>query len=242
MENREPRIAVLTAITQIKKIGLSDPILSEVHEGVDYYAFTDKHYENCNVWNQIPLTEHSIIDARFGERRNAKLPKVLGFFLVPGYDYYIWHDSYQEVRTHPKQIIEEVLKDNDIALFKHTDRDCCYDEIEKVKELNFDHHQRCDELSNFLIDKNFPNNKGLFDMTCFMYRNNSDVQAMMLAWWEMICRFSSRDQCSFPYVLETHGIKHSIFKGNPARKNGNNKFIPNVRCKLTGKHFYIRTQ
>jgi len=38
-------------------------------------------------------------------------------------------------------------------------------------------------------------------MSCFILRNNDVTRKMGMMWWEQICRFSSRDQISFPYIL-----------------------------------------
>ena len=57
-------------------------------------------------------------------------------------------------------------------------------------------------------------------------------------WWEQICRFSSRDQISFPFCLWKTKNKISIMPGfangiNPAtNKVGYNDLIPQTRTHL----------
>ena len=54
----------------------------------------------------------------------------------------------------------------------------------------------------------------------------------MLTWWELICKFSSRDQLSLPFALDMHGITPAIM---PGRANGLmlNEILPQV---ITSDH------
>ena len=223
------RIAILTAITRDKPAGLSDPVLGPAHEGVDYFAFVDRPFP-CNVWNQIRLPNFSNIDQWTG-RRNAKYPKVFGSFVIPGYDFYIWQDSYLETRVPPKAIVETFLQgDADIALFRHPERDCVYDEMNFVKQINYDNHNVLDECINFYRSKGYPEKNGmLFELSAFVYRNNDRMRLFMLSWWELINKFSSRDQCTFPYLMWKYNIKYNLFPGTARIHNGGNDIFECVR-------------
>jgi hypothetical protein len=50
-------------------------------------------------------------------------------------------------------------------------------------------------------DRQMPKNYGLYEMTCFMKKCNNITMTLDLMWWEQICKFSSRDQCSFMFCL-----------------------------------------
>ncbi len=223
------RIAILTAITRDKPAGLSDPVLGPAHEGVDYFAFVDQPFP-CNVWNQIQLPNFSNIDQWTG-RRNAKYPKVFGSFVIPGYDFYIWQDSYLETRVPPKAIVETFLQgDADIALFRHPERDCVYDEMNFVKQINYDNHNVLDECINFYRSKGYPEKNGmLFELSAFVYRNNDRMRLFMLSWWELINKFASRDQCTFPYLMWKYNIKYNLFPGTARIHNGGNDIFECVR-------------
>ena len=54
---------------------------------------------------------------------------------------------------------------------------------------------------------------------------------MLFSWWEIICKYSSRDQISFPYVLYKHSITPKIIPGALREWEGNNQVIPHVRGK-----------
>lgn len=222
------KIAILTAVTKDKPAGLSDPLLGPPHESVDYFAFVDEPFPSV-VWKQIQLPNFSNIDQWTG-RRNAKYPKVLGSYILPGYDFYIWQDSYMETRIPPKIIIENFLCENaDIALFKHPDRDCVYDEMNFVKQINYDNHSVIDECINFYRTRGYPEKNGMFELSAFVYRNNEKVRLFMLSWWEMIAKFSSRDQCTFPYLMWKYNLKYNLFPGTARPNNGGNIIFPTVR-------------
>ena len=168
---------------------------------VDYFAFLDRDNKNTKGWNKVISKNHSIIDSRWDYRRNAKIFKVLPELFLPEYDVYIWIDSEIEIKKDPNFICENYLKNNDIAIFKHSKRNCVYDEGEIIEKLGWDHPDLLKNQFNFYKSNNFPRNFGLYEMTSYIKRKNDITKVMGTMWWELICRFSSRDQLSFPYVI-----------------------------------------
>lgn len=221
------KIAVITSLSGLKS-KLQDPS-NGGFEGVDYYAFVDQLYD-VRVWRQRPLINFSK-DPVYAARRNAKLPKVLGFMMVPGYDYYIWHDHYCELQTDPRQMVTEYLQDKDMAVFKHARRDCVYEEIHIVALSKFDTVESLNAMHDVFRRCNWPEHGGLYEMTSFMYCNTPKVQAAMLNWWDIIVQSSSRDQLSFPLAAGMNDLKLSILPGSAQPYGGNNTFMPSIRTK-----------
>lgn len=221
------KIAVLTA-----SIGSVAPAEVNVkHESADYFAFVETELVEDTMWTPLPVSTFSC-DYRYANRRNAKVYKVLPHMFVPGYDYYIWIDSTHAVKQDPIEIIETYLKDSDIALFNHPERSCVYEEAELIKQVNFDYPHLVDEQMEFYISEKYPRKNGLYELPCRIQRNTPQIQALMLTWWELICKYSSRDQLSLPYALHMHGITPSIM---PGRANGimQNDILPQV---ITSNH------
>lgn len=181
------------------------------HEDADYYCFSDNPPTNSR-WNVGQFYDFSL-DPTFRHRRNAKIYKILSFLFVPNYDYYIWVDCTHTVKLPPTEIIETYLWDADIAVFRHPERDCVYQEAEKVKQLNYDHHSRVDIQTQYYRQQGHPEHYGLYELPAFVYRNTPRIRALMLNWWEHISRFSSRDQISFPYLCRDLKIVPSIIPG-----------------------------
>ena len=223
------KIAIITALSGMSNARIQDPTLGKFPE-VDYYAFVDRVHET-HIWQQIPIWKFSN-ETEFSDRRNAKLPKILGWLLSPGYDYYIWHDHYSEVQMHPEQILDTYLKDKDMALFKHPHRNCSYQEARVVGELSLDKATTVVQTTEFLTNRNWPQENGLFELTSFVYRNTYKIQTATLAWWDLLCKYSSRDQILFPWIVAQYDISYNYLPGSALGYGGNNTLIPQVRGKF----------
>jgi len=193
------KIAVLTSL-----FGSNSALRSLTDEengyGVDYYAFVDRKHEGSTGWNQIVSPEYSY-EPVWVHRRNAKIYKILPDLFLPDYDVHIWIDSGHIVIKNPHVICDENLGNSDIAIFSHPLRVCAYSEAQTVDALKIEHRDILSQQLQYFRSVGFPRNDGLYEMGCFVRRKNDITSKMGLMWWEMICRFSSRDQISFPYVL-----------------------------------------
>ena len=151
---------------------------------------------------------------------------------LPGYDYYIWVDATHAVKMDPKEIVEIYLKDSDIALFEHSERDCVYEEAELIKKIKFDSLEFVQKQMLFYQSCGYKKHNGLYELPCRIQRNSLEIQALMLTWWELICKFSSRDQLSLPFAMDMHNITPIIM---PGRANGimSNEILPQV---ITSNH------
>ena len=128
------KIAIITSLCGLQT-KLKDP--STKFAGVDYIAFVDHIHDGCDTWEQR-LSLDFTLDVEYNGRRNAKIYKVMPQMFLPEYDYWFWVDSTHEVIVDPKTIINQYLGDSDIALWKHTDRDCYLLVLEKILiELKF---------------------------------------------------------------------------------------------------------
>jgi hypothetical protein len=209
------KICVITALSGNKE-RLYDPGI--VFPNVDYYAFVDTYNPECKVWKQKILPDFTI-DIRYKNRRNSKIIKILPHLFVPDYSVYFWTDVSHELIMNPEEVIDTYLKDKDIALFKHTTRNCIYEEAKELIKLGYDVQENIERAVQFYKGNGYPANNGLYELPVSVRKNSDKIQEMNLAWWEIICRFSSRDQISLPYVLWSHGIDVSML---PGRANGHN--------------------
>lgn len=228
------RIAILTSIT-----GLHQKLIqpSIVFNGVDYHAFVDNYTENETVWKQHKIT-HTSIDKEYTSRRTAKLPKILPQIYLPNYDYFLWQDSTHTVLVDPNYLIKYLMKDSEIGVFRHPQRKCAYKEAEELIRINYDSKHLINDTINFLRSENYPQDNGLYELSTFITKNSQTMFDANLLWWEIICKYSSRDQISLPYVLHKMKIKPYIFRGcaNPEfclnGIQGGNTFIPKIRKKF----------
>lgn len=211
-----PRIAVVTAMVGGKD-RLLDPTV--VAPGVDYLAFTDRPIE-CVTWQrrEAPLWSD---DPRFARRRNAKLPKILTTLMLPEYDYSIWLDANVTLRADPRKIVSRHLSDRQacLAVFGHPTRDCVYAEAKAVLSLRLDRPATVKAQMNWYREHGLPPHAGLAACRFLVRRHGPRTMEMDLAWWEQICRFSSRDQLSLPFVLHRLGTPIRLIEEGTTRRN-----------------------
>jgi hypothetical protein len=224
------KIAIVTSLCGDKEV-LHNPTI--VHPNADYYAFVSKQHPSATVWKQLSAYSFSN-DPKYALRRNAKIYKILTNFFLPNYEYYIWADVSHDVIMNPELICDQYLKDKEISCFKHTARNCIYDEAKILLELGYDHKELIQKQIEFYSSKGYPKNNGLFELSAFARRNSYAINNACLKWWDNICRYSSRDQISFKYILWEAGIEPNIFPGfvngfNERGTIGNNSIIPQTR-------------
>ena len=220
------RIAVITS-----HIGLNTKLRDPKNkfENVDYFAFVDKKHD-CKIWNQIDYVDFSL-DCEFSSRRNAKIYKVLPNLFFPDYDYWFWMDTTHDLIMCPFDVIKTFMGDSEIGLWNHTTRNCAYEEAEEVKKLKYDHINLLDDQLSFYISENFPKKYGLYELPVIIRKNTEKIKKLNLRWWEQICRFSSRDQISMPYVLWKTNVDIKILPGFANGGLLKNNIMPQVRIK-----------
>lgn len=200
------------------------------YEDSDYYAFVDKPH-NISICKEIIVPKFTT-DIAYENRRNAKIYKVLMPIFLPNYDYYIWRDATHEVIVNPIDIINNFVQDNEVACFPHTTRNCAYEEGQEILRLNYDHPDNVLWQLEYYFRDGFPRKQGLWEMSTFIIKNTDKVKSLCMMWWEQICRYSSRDQISFPYCLWKLGLTPHVLPGYANGINintgtiGNNPLIP----------------
>lgn len=216
------KIAVVTA-----SIGMNKLLPQIEYPNVDYHAFVDKQIEDTTLgcWTQHFAIKFSS-DRIYENRRNAKIYKIIPFVFLPDYDYFFWIDSNHVLNQNPHELLDTYLKDADVAVFKHAKRKCVYIEGKAIKTGQYDYDHLVDDQLAFYKKMRYPENNGLYALSAWFQRNCETTQKMGWAWWEQICRFSSRDQLSFPFVCHQHKIKLSLFPGEAYKIKGNDIAFP----------------
>lgn len=214
------KFLILTA-----NLGGKDTLIDppEKFDNCDYIAIVDKKYD-VNIWDQFSYFDFSGID-EFKSRRNAKLYKVLSTLIFPQYDYIFWHDANHQLKYNPQLIVDE-YGDFDLLLFTHPHRDCCYKEMEIVGG-RLDSQGNILQQHQYYQNQGMPKEFGLYEMTCYLKKNTPNITNFELMWWEQICKFSSRDQCSLTYCLWRLGeqINVKVFNGYANLYAGGNKYF-----------------
>jgi hypothetical protein len=220
-------VVVITALSGNRE-KLRDPKI--VFPGVDYVAFVDVK-QDTSIWEQRPLLDFTF-DNKYKNRRNAKIYKILPHLFFPNHKVHIWHDVSHGLVRNPIEVIS-LMGNSDVGVFKHSQRNCIYQEANVLKELNYDYPELIDAQISHYKSLGYPENNGLYELPVSVRRNTERVQKMNLKWFEIISKFSSRDQISFPVCLWQLGINPFIFDGranghNPDGSIGCNNILPQI--------------
>jgi hypothetical protein len=130
---------------------------------------------------------------------NAKIYKILSHKFISS-KYSMWVDGNIYPLSDSRKYIE-LLEDADILVFKHPYRKCIYEEAAAAKR-RVQNFQRpiIDEQINQYRKNGMPENFGLAECNMIIRKNSLEVEEFNTFWWAEICKYSHRDQLSFPYV------------------------------------------
>jgi hypothetical protein len=184
---------------------------------------------DCPGWKQI-VSPSFTLDEEYKGRRDAKIFKIMPHLFLPDYDYWIWTDPTHEAVVPPKEFCS-LLKSKDIGLFEHPHRKCAYEELVEVDKLSYDHKEFLSSQHTYFESRGFPTNQGLYELPVLVRKNTSTMRAMNQRWWEVICRYSSRDQTSLPFVMWSMGVTPFIYEGYANNGLYQNPYLPQVRWK-----------
>lgn len=189
-------ITVVTSITDSK-----DELRDGQEKGnAKFVAFTD-FQSNTKEWDVKPAY------AKFADpRRNSRIHKILIHQYVDT-KYSIWIDGNIRLMIPPEELVELYLKDHDIALWRHPNRDCIYDEAIKCAARGLDDPETIIEQAKKYEDSGYTKHRGLFECGMIIRRHTPKVIEFDNAWWAEYCRHSRRDQISFPYAADLVGLR-----------------------------------
>jgi hypothetical protein len=191
-------IAVVTAITS-QKDDLVDPKANG-----EFIAFCDKPFETA--WQYRPAYNNFK-----SPRRNSRIHKILIHQFVNA-DYSIWMDGNISINENPQVIIDEWLKDANIAAFQHPKQHRIYDEIIACMGLNLENEipeliEQMKSYSNVYLRC-----KLICELGVIVRRHNAATEKFNNYWWSEYCRHSSRDQVSFMHTVEKLGMKIKVIE------------------------------
>ena len=186
---RMSKISVVTAITGGKDQLLPQPI----YPNVDYIAFMENPVSN-------PQWEARKACNKFSEPvMNAKIHKILMHKYTDS-PYIVWMDGNFVLKDDPRKLIE-IMGDFDFAFFKHHARRDIYKEIEVCLKVKKGKPEDLLAQKDAYLKMGVPHNTGMCECGAFIRKNNPAANSAFEAWWAEICRYSSRDQISFPVAF-----------------------------------------
>jgi len=129
-------------------------------------------------------------------------------------EYSIYHDGNIEMLIDPQVAIKKWLKDTDIAVFAHPDRNCVYDEAVACIKLGKSQPATTNaQIARYRAD-GYSAHNGLAACWVLIRRHTEAIKRFNQTWWEEYTRGAKRDQLSFNYVCWKLGMRYGVIPGN----------------------------
>ena len=192
------KICVYTCIT-----GNYDNLKDVIKEkGIDYYCFTNNKNLKSDSWKIIYIEDNNISNVKL-----ARKIKILGHKILENYDVLLWIDAAVSFKRKINDFINHYLSENDdFVAFKHGERSTIRDEAYECVKLGKEKKENVIKILDFYDKEKYPDDNGLIESTVFIRRKSKDVYETMKLWYNMIVKYSHRDQLSFNYCIYKTGL------------------------------------
>jgi hypothetical protein len=176
---------------------------------VDYICFTDNPSLRSKH-RQIRHFSNPLLDSH----RLSKSFKHLPHRYLSEYDRSLYIDNIVRLKKTPAEIFD--LFPEDLAILKHPDRDCVYDEAIAVTDLQIDDRKIIKKQMGFYRDIGYPKHNGL-NATTFLLRNHNLPKLVVLNedWHTQVLRYSKRDQLSWNVCAWVRGFHYREIDQHP---------------------------
>ena len=195
------KIAVYTCIT-----GNYDNLMEvrTPEKQVDYYCFTNNRTITSNTWKVVYIDNDGLDDHRLSRKI-----KMLGHPIInEHYEISVWMDVSVSFIKSIYQFVEQFgqMDRYPFAACVHHSRDCIYEEAKTCVKYRKDKKDIIKKQMEFYKKEGFPAHYGLYEMTVFIKKHNEPVvKKTMKMWFDMVCKWSRRDQLSFMWcIYQTH--------------------------------------
>ncbi len=197
------KICVYTCITgnydNLKEVKIKN-------ENIDYICFTNNRSITSSDWKIIYIEDENL-DNHYLSRKI----KMLGHpYIDENYTLSIWIDASIIFKKSINEFLLEYfdIKKDLLAACKHYARNSIREEASVCIRYKKDSKDVINKLLSFYEKENFKDDLGLLEMTLIVKRHNNPlVKKTMKLWFEMILKYSKRDQLSFMYCIDKTGLK-----------------------------------
>ena len=127
-------------------------------------------------------------------------------------DWSLWLDNKSRLRRDPSEILATLQAQSPKAFFafRHFRRDCVYQELQTCWENGLDDYRTLKERERTYRAEGMPEHAGLIEGHFILRRHHEpSVATFGEEWFDHVCRFSRRDQISFPYLVWKRGFDYA---------------------------------
>jgi Protein of unknown function (DUF616) len=182
-----------------------------VEPDIDYVAVTDSTSGSLPApWRGMPL-RHRDRNARMTARWHKLHPHIL----FPDHDVSLYLDGNICLKREIRGLVEQMSGIARMALFRHPERGCPYEEAEVIKRYRLDDPAIVDIQMAYYRRLGYPANRGLFAGSIQIRRHRDrELAAFLEDWWRQLKVFSQRDQLSLNFMLLRHRIEAAAIPGS----------------------------
>ena len=163
----------------------------------DFICFTDNHTLVSSGWKILVRKLNGESPAQANRRYKILTHEYLG-----DYESSLYVDANIRILLDPNPLFKKYLQHGMIAIPKHQDRNCAYEEAQTCIKRGLVNKAVTKRQMGIYAAEGFPKK---FSMTengiIFRKHNEEAVSGLMRSWWEEYCNGGRRDQLSLPYLI-----------------------------------------
>lgn len=175
----------------------------------------------------INYLQHTFTDEDFPPitgltpRFQYRIPKIFGWQIFPGRQYYLWMDAAFTLAT-PDSLkwFVDRIGNNDFAFFAHPNRNTIREEVDHIEEqLNkkgktkgsrylldrYENGLHKEQYTDICLDKDYVDD-ALYHSGVFIYKDSEHTRDVMRLWWMHQSRYWTCDQVALPYILKDSAV------------------------------------
>ena len=194
------KLAVYTALFTDEPDYLYGDLIPFEHdkENIDYIAFTNSDYLESDFWDVRKMDIWR--DGRWTARKCKTSPQEL----LPDYDAWLWMDNEIYFTYDARSLFEHYLNDYDLAVHKHCDRNCLYQETYegglKRVPMRDTPESLIDQVKRY-EKEGYPHNIGMYENGILFRRNNGKIIKMNKLWFKEVADWNTEDMQPMMYAL-----------------------------------------
>ena len=178
-------------------------------------CFSDEP-QSCPGWEHRTLLRSEILP---DPQRTARKCKILSHKFLPDAEITVWIDGNFEVCGDLDEIVATFLAKHDIAAFRHTTRNCIYQEAAAIIKFEKDDPRIVlGHLARYFRE-GYPRHNGLVATGVLLRRHTEQVVKLNNLWWDELTRGSKRDQLSFNYAAFRVGVPYNTLEVEDVYEN-----------------------
>lgn len=140
--------------------------------------------------------------------------KLFPWEYFPGAKYSVYFDGNIILSADPSSSVLGWLRKHDLAVFRHPERDCIYVEARACIKYKKGSPEVIEAQMRQYWKEGFPPKYGLAACGVLVRRHTDAIKRFSDLWWQMLLKYSKRDQLSFEYVRWKTGLQYRVLRGN----------------------------